>query len=134
MSASARPTTRAVEALGLVGLADRVDHLPNELSGGQQQRVALARALVTRPAIVLADEPTGNLDSRTTVEVMDLLQELNERGITLLVVTHEPDVAQYARRIIELRDGAIVRDVPVTDRRRRGAATLAAPASEGGAR
>jgi putative ABC transport system ATP-binding protein len=87
-----------------------VDHFPNELSGGQQQRVAIARALVTEPSIVLADEPTGNLDSRTTAEVMQLFQELNEQGITIIIVTHEGDVVRYAKRVIELRDGRIIRD------------------------
>ena len=86
------------------------------LSGGQQQRVAIARALVTEPTVLLADEPTGNLDSRTSVEVMALFQELNDQGITVILVTHEPDVAQYAKRIIEMRDGQIRRDHPVTDR------------------
>jgi len=105
-----KPREQALKALALVGLADRADHHPNELSGGQQQRVAIARALVTDPAIVLADEPTGNLDSRTTVEVMSLFQDLNARGITLLIVTHEDEVAEYAKRIIELRDGRIIRD------------------------
>jgi putative ABC transport system ATP-binding protein len=100
----------AREALEMVGLGDRVDHVPSELSGGQQQRVAIARALVTRPAILLADEPTGNLDSRTSVEVMDLFQRLNDQGITILLVTHEHDVAEYAKRIVELRDGRIIRD------------------------
>jgi len=90
---------------------------PNELSGGQQQRVAIARALVTKPAILLADEPTGNLDSRTTLEVMSLFQEINEQGVTILMVTHEDDVAVYCKRVIELRDGAVVRDEPVLQRR-----------------
>ncbi len=107
----------AIKALERVGLADRLDHQPSELSGGQQQRVAIARALVTEPAHVLADEPTGNLDSRTTTEVMSLFQELNEQGITILLVTHEPEVAIYTKRIVEVRDGRIVRDVPVTNRR-----------------
>jgi len=108
---------RAAEALERVGLADRAHHQPNELSGGEQQRVAIARALVTRPAILLADEPTGNLDSRTSVEVMALFQELNERDLTVLLVTHEADVANYAGRIVELRDGLVLRDEPVPDRR-----------------
>jgi len=107
----------AIEALRHVGLGERLDHEPAELSGGQQQRVAIARALVTKPALVLADEPTGNLDSRTSVEVMALFQKLNDEGTTILLVTHEHDIAQYARRIVELRDGHIVRDVPVQDRR-----------------
>ncbi|HSA57494.1 MAG TPA: ABC transporter ATP-binding protein [Gemmatimonadaceae bacterium] len=106
----------AREALERVGLGPRMDHEPSELSGGQQQRVAIARALVTRPAMVLADEPTGNLDSRTSVEVMSVFQALNDEGVTILLVTHEPDVARYARRIVELRDGRIIRDEPVLDR------------------
>jgi putative ABC transport system ATP-binding protein len=107
----------AAAALTRVGLGDRTHHMPNELSGGQQQRVAIARALVTRPAVILADEPTGNLDSRTSVEVMVLFQELNDQGITILLVTHEHDISRYARRLIQLRDGRVVRDEPVADRR-----------------
>ena len=107
----------AVDALTRVGLGDRIDHQPSELSGGQQQRVAIARALVSQPAILLADEPTGNLDTRTSIEVMALFQELNEQGITVLVVTHEHDVARYVKRVVELRDGFIIRDEPVQDRR-----------------
>jgi putative ABC transport system ATP-binding protein len=111
------PTELAKRALERVGLGDRLDHQPSELSGGQQQRVAIARALVTEPRLLLADEPTGNLDSRTSVEVMALFQELNAQGITILIVTHEPDVAQYATRIVEVRDGRIRRDHPVDKRR-----------------
>ena len=107
----------ATKALERVGLGDRLEHQPSELSGGQQQRVAIARALVTEPRLLLADEPTGNLDSRTSVEVMALFQELNAQGITILIVTHEPDVAQYATRIVEVRDGRIRRDHPVDQRR-----------------
>ncbi len=101
---------RAVESLTMVGLGDRVHHYPNQLSGGQQQRVAIARALVNGPSIVLADEPTGNLDSRTSVEVMGIFQQLNENGITMILVTHEPDIAQFARRQIVFRDGRIKPD------------------------
>ena len=101
---------RAVRALGMVGLGDRAHHYPNQLSGGQQQRVAIARALVNDPSIVLADEPTGNLDSRTSVEVMGIFQELNDRGITIILVTHEPDIAQFAKRHIIFRDGRIKSD------------------------
>jgi putative ABC transport system ATP-binding protein len=107
----------AVAALERVGLGSRLDHQPSELSGGQQQRVAIARALVTEPALILADEPTGNLDTRTSTEVMALFQELNEQGITIVLVTHEPDIAVYAKRIVEVRDGRIRRDEPVKSRR-----------------
>lgn len=107
----------AAAALERVGLGDRLDHHPSELSGGQQQRVAIARALVTQPTLLLADEPTGNLDSHMTVEVMALFQQLNAQGITVLIVTHEPDVAKYTKRIVEVRDGHIIRDHQVEERR-----------------
>jgi putative ABC transport system ATP-binding protein len=110
--------TLAAKALERVGLGGRFDHHPSELSGGQQQRVAIARALVTEPTLLLADEPTGNLDTRTTLEVMSLFQELNDQGITIVLVTHEPEVAQYAKRIVEVRDGRIRRDHAVVGRRR----------------
>jgi len=101
---------RARQALERVGLADRLDHRPSQLSGGQQQRVAIARALVSQPEIVLADEPTGNLDSATSLEVMALLQGLGDQGITVVLVTHEPDIAEHATRVITLRDGLITDD------------------------
>ena len=102
---------RALEALGAVGLADRLHHTPNQLSGGQQQRVAIARALVTSPPLLLADEPTGNLDTRTSFEVLGLLQRLNREGITIVLVTHEPDIAACATRVITMRDGRIQTDL-----------------------
>jgi putative ABC transport system ATP-binding protein len=105
---------RAVEALAQVGLADRMEHEPSQLSGGQQQRVAIARALVNRPAILLADEPTGNLDTTTSMEILALLQELNRGGTTIVLVTHEADIARCAGRIVTLSDGRIVSDDPVT--------------------
>jgi len=104
---------RARQALQLVGLEDRASHLPSQLSGGQQQRIAIARALVNSPALLLADEPTGNLDTRTSEEIMSVLQALHARGITIVVVTHDAEVAAYARRIIVLRDGRITSDTPV---------------------
>ena len=107
---------RAVEALRLVGLEHRVDHLPSQLSGGEQQRLAIARALVNDPRIVLGDEPTGNLDSRTGLEIIALLEELNDEGVTLVLVTHDEYVARHARRIIRLFDGVVERDETVTDR------------------
>jgi putative ABC transport system ATP-binding protein len=109
---------RSREALTLVGLADRGEHFPSQLSGGQQQRVAIARALVNRPSILLADEPTGNLDSRTSVEIMDIFQKLNDEGLTIVLVTHEPDIANFAKRSIQFRDGKIRRDEPVQNRPR----------------
>ena len=107
---------RAMAALEIVGLANRFDHLPSQLSGGQQQRVAIARALVNEPRLLLADEPTGNLDSKTSVEVMGVFQRLNEQGITIVMVTHELDIAQYCKRILVVRDGLVVRDEPVQNR------------------
>ncbi len=110
-------TDRAMEALRIVGLADRYHHMPNQLSGGQQQRVAIARSLVNDPAIILADEPTGNLDSRTSVEVMEIFQHLNERGITIILVTHEPDIAEYTKRNVIFKDGRVKSDILVEKRR-----------------
>src|SRR5262249_49700032 len=108
----------AVEVLTAVGLGNRTDHHPNQLSGGQQQRVAIARALINKPSILLADEPTGNLDTRTSIEVMDIFQRLNrERGITVLLITHEMDIAEYGTRIVTFRDGQVVADRPVVRRR-----------------
>ncbi|MGA2180817.1 MAG: ABC transporter ATP-binding protein [Verrucomicrobiota bacterium] len=107
---------RALHALDLVGLGDRADHHPNQLSGGQQQRVAIARALVNRPTLLLADEPTGNLDTQTSIEIMGVFQKLNDQGITIIMVTHELDVARFTKRMVVLRDGQIVTDAPVQNR------------------
>jgi putative ABC transport system ATP-binding protein len=109
---------RATEALAMVGLAERMHHFPSQMSGGQQQRVAIARALVNRPSILLADEPTGNLDSRTSVEIMEIFQSLNGRGLTIVLVTHEPDIAHFAKRTLIFRDGRVRSDTPVVDRPR----------------
>jgi putative ABC transport system ATP-binding protein len=121
---------RARKVLEMVGLGDRVDHFPSQLSGGQQQRVAIARALVNGPSILLADEPTGNLDSRTSVEIMQVFQELNDRGLTIVVVTHEPDIAQFAKRIVVFRDGKIRHDDPVRQRPRAAEVLKALPAMD----
>jgi putative ABC transport system ATP-binding protein len=107
---------RARAKLASVGLSDREHHHPAQLSGGQQQRVAIARALINEPVLILADEPTGALDSRTSVEIMALFQDLNREGITIVVVTHEPDIARYAHRILSFRDGHLTRDEPVAER------------------
>jgi putative ABC transport system ATP-binding protein len=107
---------RAEAALAMVGLSNRADHHPNQLSGGQQQRVAIARALVNQPALLLADEPTGNLDSKTSIEIMEVFQTLNEQGITIVMVTHEHDIAQYNKRCIVMRDGVVRSDSPVMER------------------
>jgi putative ABC transport system ATP-binding protein len=113
----AERAARAQQALERVGLAERADHFPSQLSGGQQQRVAIARGLVNNPSILLADEPTGNLDSRTSVEIMDIFQRLNqEHGLTVVIVTHEPDIARYVKRALEFRDGKLRTDVLIKDR------------------
>ena len=109
---------RAMDALKIVGLGDRFHHFPNQLSGGQQQRVAIARSLITHPSIILADEPTGNLDTRTSIEVMDIFQRLNqERGITIVLITHEMDIAEHGTRFVRFRDGKIQIDQKITNRR-----------------
>lgn len=107
---------RAIDALTMVGLGGRIDHFPSQLSGGQQQRVAIARGLVNKPSLLLADEPTGNLDSRTSVEIMDIFQTLNTQGLTIVLVTHEPDIAHFAKRNIVFRDGKIKKDFLVENR------------------
>ncbi len=107
---------RAMHCLDIVGLANRADHFPSQLSGGQQQRVAIARALVNEPQVLLADEPTGNLDSKTSVEVMGVFQQLNDQGITIVMVTHELDIAHYCKRNLIVRDGKVVNDISVADR------------------
>lgn len=113
---SRRQHEKAREMLTLVGLGARMDHMPNQLSGGQQQRVAIARALVNDPVLLLADEPTGNLDSRTSIEIMEMFQRLNDSGITIVMVTHEMDIASYTKRNIEMRDGLVRKDELVTNR------------------
>jgi len=121
---------RASEALALVGLAERAQHYPSQMSGGQQQRVAIARALVNRPSILLADEPTGNLDSRTSVEIMQILQDLNDKGLTIVLVTHEHDIAQFAKRVLVFRDGKIRKDDRVINRPRAAEVLQALPTRE----
>jgi putative ABC transport system ATP-binding protein len=116
--AAAARRARATDALKAVGLGERLDHHPNQLSGGQQQRVAIARALVNTPVLLLADEPTGNLDTRTSIEVMGIFQRLNAQGLTIVLVTHEPEIAEYGTRIVAFRDGRVRSDTPVTARRR----------------
>jgi len=122
---------RAMEVLKAVGLEDRADHHPNQLSGGQQQRVAIARSLINNPSILLADEPTGNLDTRTSIEVMDIFQRLNrERGITVLLITHEHDIAEYGTRMVQFRDGQVVMDRPIQRRRLAQDELVTLPAAE----
>jgi putative ABC transport system ATP-binding protein len=122
---------RSRMALDRVGLGDRIDHIPSQLSGGQQQRVAIARALVNHPSILLADEPTGNLDSRTSVEIMNIFQDLNDKeSLTIVLVTHEPDIADYAKRVIHFRDGRITRDYIIPKRRLASAVLASLPPAE----
>ncbi|MBI2983774.1 MAG: ABC transporter ATP-binding protein [Chloroflexi bacterium] len=113
-----RRRERALESLRLVGLGDRTNHRPSEMSGGQQQRVAIARALLNDPSLILADEPTGNLDSRSSAEILQIFQRLNDEGRTIVMVTHEPDVAEHTKRIVRMRDGQVHHDEPVAHRRR----------------
>jgi putative ABC transport system ATP-binding protein len=123
---SAERHKKALELLGAVGLGERAQHMPNQLSGGQQQRVAIARALVNEPEVLLADEPTGNLDSSTSIEIMDILQRLNrEKRITMILITHESDIAEYGTRIVQMKDGRVISDHPV-GRRRDAAVEMAA--------
>ena len=121
---------RATEALAMVGLSERMHHFPSQMSGGQQQRVAIARALVNRPAILLADEPTGNLDSRTSVEIMEIFQTLNDNGLTVVLVTHEHDIAQFAKRVLVFRDGKIRSDTAVGTRPKAAEVLKALPTLE----
>jgi putative ABC transport system ATP-binding protein len=121
---------RSQQALDAVGLGHKAASQPNQLSGGQQQRVAIARALVNRPSLLLADEPTGNLDSRTSMEIMGVFQRLNDQGITVVLVTHEPDIAQYARRMVAMKDGHIILDQPVRKRRTASVELAATPLEE----
>ena len=107
---------RALEALDKVGLSDRIKHKPNEISGGQKQRVAIARAIVNNPAVIMADEPTGNLDTKSSIEIMRIFQKLNSEGATVVMVTHEAEIAQYTKRIVRFRDGKIISDLEVKDR------------------
>jgi putative ABC transport system ATP-binding protein len=122
---------KARDCLTLVGLADRAHHVPSQLSGGQQQRVAIARALVNDPSLLLADEPTGNLDTRTSVEIMQIFQDLNSRGMTVVLITHEPDIAEYASRVIALRDGRILQDRSINKQRSAAEELQKLPAAEG---
>lgn len=122
--------SRALEALNMVGLSDRAGHFPNQLSGGQQQRVAIARALVNNPVIILADEPTGNLDTRTSYEVMEIFQQLNSRGITISLITHEPEISQFSSRNVIFRDGKISKEIKVENIRNASEALAAMPVEE----
>jgi len=124
---AAERTRRSLAALAAVGLAHKSESQPNQMSGGQQQRVAIARALVNQPSLLLADEPTGNLDSRTSIDVMGIFQRLNDAGMTIVLVTHEPDIAQYAKRVIVMKDGEMILDQPVRKRRSADVELAASP-------